>query len=125
MMRAEETDLKKIRRACGNSLWTAAAVLCKDGLWNLTVLLVELCRPFYSAHSLHVGMLKSSEATVEWYARQARGDWVETLVEACDVCNSPTTLAKMGFDTTFSTLAASSSDDDPERVEQDPWPSRT
>ena len=119
LMKAEDTDLKKIRSACGNSLWTAGAVLCKDGLRNLVAVVQELCRPFYSAHTRNVLQLKSTQGTVEWYCRQAQGQWVETLKEACLICKNPGTLAKMGFDTSYSTLPATATLEDLALVEQD------
>ena len=119
MMKTEDTDLRQIRKACGNSLWTAGAVLCKDGLQHLAAITQELCRPFYTSHSRNAQLVKSRQATVEWYTCMAQGQWLDSLKEACAVCKNPVTLAKMGFDTSFTELPASASLEDPRLLEQD------
>eukprot|EP00974_Lingulodinium_polyedra_P126163 11197291-Lingulodinium_polyedra.AAC.1 len=64
-MKAEDTDLKAIRQRCGNSLWTAGAILCKDDLRHLSAMVQELTRPFYSTHTENVLLLNSEENTRE------------------------------------------------------------
>ena len=88
-MQAEDHDLKRLRKLCGNSLWTAAAVFSKEGLKSMSHLILELVRPFFTEHSEEAACLKGEKALAQWYLGAARGDWLTPALRASNFSLAP------------------------------------
>eukprot|EP00974_Lingulodinium_polyedra_P054784 5270608-Lingulodinium_polyedra.AAC.1 len=62
-MRTEDPTVAQLRKRCSNTLFTAAAILSKDGLQQQVRMVRMMVGPFYDAHSQHTADLRGPEAT--------------------------------------------------------------
>eukprot|EP00974_Lingulodinium_polyedra_P091511 8869737-Lingulodinium_polyedra.AAC.1 len=56
-----------------------------DGVLNWVKVIHVLCAPFNDEHSEAAATVKSPAATVAWYTAAAKGQWLDTLGEACKI----------------------------------------
>ena len=94
-------EIKKLGKSCRNTLFVVLAILCKDGMQLLVILILEMLRPFCTEHSHEARECRSPDATMQIYMDAAQETHMETVHQCADIFMKLTTLAQMALDTTF------------------------
>ena len=95
-------DMGELRKQYRNTLALSVGVLSRDNIRNLVVIILEICRPIWTAHSEHARECRSPEQVQSFYVEAARCDWLKPLVDSASVFLNIRLLSKIGFITDFS-----------------------
>ena len=80
-----------------NTLELVVVVLSDDTMCTMAKIISTVLRPIELAHSQQRKRCKSCKETLEWYADQARGDFMEHLNDIAQLVSRAEDLETMGF----------------------------
>ena len=99
--RPGKQDMGELRKQYKNTLALSVAILSRDNIRNLVVVILEICRPIWTAHSEHARVCRAPRDVLAFYIRAARSDWLRPLEESARVFLDIRKLTKMGFITDY------------------------
>ena len=94
-------QLKDLRKNSKNTLFVALAVLCKDNLRFLVMLILEVTRPIWTAHSEHARDCRSPDNVLAFYMKAALECFMPVLEDCASVLMNIRLLDEMGFEVNF------------------------
>ncbi|CAK0819735.1 unnamed protein product [Prorocentrum cordatum] len=95
---AEESDaLKKLRRACTNTMHLAVVCLSDRSLWEMCSIIVYVCEPVRAWRTEQSTNLRSSSECCRWYQEQAAGKGFHALTALVARLADPDGLRHVGF----------------------------
>ena len=100
-------QLKELRKNIKNTLFVALAVLCKDNLRFLVMLILEVTRPIWTAHSEHARDCRAPDNVLAFYMKAALESFMPVLEECASVLMNSRLLDEMGFEVNFGAGLAS------------------
>ena len=101
---AKET-IKELRAKSKNTVFVCGFIISKDNCKIEVPINSEMCRPVWTAHSIHASECRDAEHVLDYYQRSALGiDCMRTPEDTAKVLMNVQTLYRIGFTTECGSL---------------------